>query len=326
MTPMVTEDPARRPRVAVVIPCYNAASWIDRTLETVFAAAPDLAPGEMAVIAVDDGSTDSTADLVRAWEGRVAAWGNRLVLETGPNAGACRARNRGLAIAEAIRAPLILFFDADDYIEGPMIGAAVALAEASGAEMVMSDMHVESPEGREIRHHYEGEVAPEAFFEGWMAGRYINPSGILWRTDFVRRIGGWDEKLWRAQDLDIVLRALFERPRILMNGTGAAIHTRENPSSVSRSQSARALDSRLRALTRFLDRIDGTPFEASRHHFHRELYITARAAFQNGETGIGRRAVEVLRRDGYRRQHGTLVHRLGAAVLGLERKVRLWGA
>ena len=50
------------------------------------------------IIAIDDGSTDGSLDIIRSFAGFAGVrW------ETGPNRGACIARNRGLALTAARR-------------------------------------------------------------------------------------------------------------------------------------------------------------------------------------------------------------------------------
>lgn len=40
-----------------------------------------------------------------------------------------------------------------------------------------------------------------------MAGRYTQTGAILWRTSFLRSIGGWSTLTLRYQDIGLVLRA-----------------------------------------------------------------------------------------------------------------------
>jgi glycosyltransferase involved in cell wall biosynthesis len=87
-------------RVSVVIPCYNAAPFVERTLASV--RAQTLAPHE--VIVVDDGSSDGSAAVVRR------ALPSAVVIEQ-PNGGVSRARNAGVARAIG---DSIAFLDADD--------------------------------------------------------------------------------------------------------------------------------------------------------------------------------------------------------------------
>lgn len=87
------------PSVAVVIPTYDHAQFLDDALQSVFAQTrvPD------AVIVVDDGSHDDPAAVVAGYPG--------VKLIRQDNAGPSAARNRGLA---ASAADCVLFLDADD--------------------------------------------------------------------------------------------------------------------------------------------------------------------------------------------------------------------
>src|SRR5690606_5731950 len=90
-------------KISVIIPAYNAANTVTETLDSV--ARQTRRPFE--VIVVDDGSVDSTAEIVRSFANRLP----RLQIIGTPNGGVSRARNAGIAAATGdIIAPL----DADD--------------------------------------------------------------------------------------------------------------------------------------------------------------------------------------------------------------------
>jgi len=86
--------------VSVVVPAYNAEQWIGETLSSILAQT--MLPVQ--VIVIDDGSTDSTADVVRSF-------GTRVQYAYQENAGAGAARNLGLRLAIG---EYIAFLDADD--------------------------------------------------------------------------------------------------------------------------------------------------------------------------------------------------------------------
>jgi glycosyltransferase involved in cell wall biosynthesis len=86
--------------VSVIIPTYNRARHIVRSLRSVLAA---IAPGDE-VIVVDDGSTDDTRRILEPYRDRI-----RYVM--GPHRGAGVARNCGVSEA---RNPLVAFNDSDD--------------------------------------------------------------------------------------------------------------------------------------------------------------------------------------------------------------------
>jgi glycosyltransferase involved in cell wall biosynthesis len=92
-----------RPRVSVVIPCYNAALFLAETIRS--ALGQTCAPAE--VIVVDDGSTDDSARVARSFGPPV-----RLVCQ--PNQGESVARNRGV---EEAAGEWVAFLDADDVWE-----------------------------------------------------------------------------------------------------------------------------------------------------------------------------------------------------------------
>ncbi|WP_394268985.1 glycosyltransferase family 2 protein [Qipengyuania sp.] len=91
------------PRIAVIIPAYNAAATIAETL----ASACGQSMTDIEVVVVDDGSTDETAALVRAAQQGDA----RIRLIEQANVGVAAARNRAIEASDcAFLAPL----DADD--------------------------------------------------------------------------------------------------------------------------------------------------------------------------------------------------------------------
>ena len=89
--------------VTVVVPAYNAASYIKQTLESVFSQTYR----NFEVIVVDDGSTDDTALIAQKF-------GDRIRYIRQPNQGLSAARNSAIKNA---RADVIALLDADDLWE-----------------------------------------------------------------------------------------------------------------------------------------------------------------------------------------------------------------
>ncbi len=88
-------------RISVVIPTRNRAEVLRRTLPTVLNQ--DFPASEWEVIVVNDGSSDATEELLRAFDGRVRAISQ-------PWRGAASARNAGV---QSARGELIVFLDDD---------------------------------------------------------------------------------------------------------------------------------------------------------------------------------------------------------------------
>ncbi|MCC8189387.1 MAG: glycosyltransferase [Planctomycetes bacterium] len=118
-------DGAAAPAISVIIPVYNARSWLDECLTSV------LAQGEVSfeVILVDDGSTDGSGELCDRWR---AADRRFRVIHTA-NAGVAAARNHGL---EAARGEFVVFVDADDLVEPGAFAALLAAQREHDADFV----------------------------------------------------------------------------------------------------------------------------------------------------------------------------------------------
>lgn len=300
------------PGLSIVIPFWNAEDTIGRAIASALAQdapGPEGAP-RPEVIAIDDGSADSGLAVARGFAGAR--------VETGPNGGAPRARNLGLAL---VRGDWVTFLDADDRFEGPILANALRRGEETGADIVLSPMSL----GGVLHDVLAGDPSPEAVFDGWLAGRWVCTGAVLWRRSFVARIGGWDEALKVHQDGDILLRGLLAGGRLARNTQGCAVYDASNPHSISRSLNAAKLEALLASLALIEARIAGTAFAARTDGLDRAIYGAARRAFVSGHPEIGRRALSRLRLRGVRGHFGSRMHVAAATLLGLERKVRLLG-
>jgi dolichyl-phosphate beta-glucosyltransferase len=95
-----------RPMLSVVLPAYNESHRLPQTLSELRPYLEERFPLHEVVV-VDDGSTDSTADIVRAI---ASAWPQLRLLQQPKNLGKGAAVKRG--VLEAVGA-LVLFMDAD---------------------------------------------------------------------------------------------------------------------------------------------------------------------------------------------------------------------
>ncbi len=90
------------PTFSIIVPVYNVGDYIEQSLTSVFAQTLR----DFELIVVDDGSTDDTADRVKAFADQGVL---HYIYQT--NAGPAAARNTGLELANG---QLIAFLDSDD--------------------------------------------------------------------------------------------------------------------------------------------------------------------------------------------------------------------
>lgn len=193
-------------RVSVVIPAYNRARTLDRVLESI--EAQTVLPDE--VIVVDDGSTDTTMEVLLNWK-RLEVLPLRIIYQS--NGGASAARNAGIKAASG---DVIAFIDSDDEYEPRAIETLIALFEQSPAAVVaFGDASVfEGGRAKTISSMRRVLKTPGIHYDDNC--RLIDPMGLLLygaflgafacRKDALLAVGGYDENLPRVNDRDLYLR------------------------------------------------------------------------------------------------------------------------
>lgn len=197
------------PLVSVIVPLYDKASYVLRSLASVAAQTVE----DFEVIVVDDGSTDGGGSVVAG----ISDSRFRLIRQA--NAGPGAARNRGLREA---RAPYTAFLDADDTWSPNFLSENVSILERYPTAAAVCCGWYEQPGGafpakwwRDC-HTDEGLVAisPGTRTEnlvGMIA--YTNPSTMLTRTQSVRRWGGFYEAGSRyGEDATLWLKMFLNEP------------------------------------------------------------------------------------------------------------------
>ncbi|MEU3855372.1 glycosyltransferase [Streptomyces sp. NPDC029554] len=115
---------SQAPLLSIVIPTYNRAALLDRTLGAL--ARQTSALDSFEVVVSDDGSSDTTRDVVRSYEGRLRM---RYVFQEDLGYRVASARNAGARLASA---PLLAFLDTG-VLAGPQYVQSVLAAHASPA-------------------------------------------------------------------------------------------------------------------------------------------------------------------------------------------------
>ncbi|MBI5709101.1 MAG: glycosyltransferase family 2 protein [Candidatus Eisenbacteria bacterium] len=190
-------------RAAAVIPAHDA---LPDVLEAVASAcAQTLAPAE--IVVVDDASGDGTAAAVERRFGEGGAVPVRVL--RGRFGSAAAARNAGW---RAARAPWIAFLDADDlWFPGKLAVAAATLAAAPAAAWFFSDGEFRALDGQlreswletyaDLAEDYVGAPVAELF-----EVNFVLTSSAVVRRDALEALGGFDEGLSHAEDLDLWIR------------------------------------------------------------------------------------------------------------------------
>jgi glycosyltransferase involved in cell wall biosynthesis len=180
--------------VSVVIPAFNAEAFLAQAITSVLSQIHE----RVELIVVNDGSTDRTGSIADSFDDP------RVTLVSGPNRGLSRARNTGL---ERAKGEAIGFLDADDYWLPRKLGVQLAaFAEYPTLVAVGTLMRYESAQGRILGTAGQPVSREE---QDLVARARLMPfpiSSILFRTNVVTDLGGFDEELRDAQDLELLSR------------------------------------------------------------------------------------------------------------------------
>lgn len=187
------------PRVTVVIPAHNAGEFLGETLQAALASTFS----DLAVIVVDDGSSDDTAAIA-------ARFGPRVRVLSQANAGAASARNAGIAATDS---EFIALLDSDDIWHPEKLRLQVASLDAS-ATHAFSYTEFRSWSGGDwstfAAEPRTGSIEPS--LSGWIYHQFLLTnwaitSSLLFRRSAWKETGPFDCNAYQTEDWDYVIRA-----------------------------------------------------------------------------------------------------------------------
>jgi len=119
---------ANHPELCIVIPAYNAGSYISNCIDSIL----DQIPLSAKVVIVNDGSTDNTLEIIESYDS------NQIIVVNQTNGGRSAARNLGLDTAFDLQPKYIAFQDADDYYTPNCIPTLLSCLESDLSLNVVS--------------------------------------------------------------------------------------------------------------------------------------------------------------------------------------------
>jgi|GEM_PF-620422 len=124
--------------ISVIVPIYNADKYLTRCLDSII----NQTYKNMEIILVNDGSTDTSRDIIEEYEKK----DERIVAVHKPNGGESSARNMGLDTAKG---RYIAFVDSDDYIYPDMYTSLISVTMDNSADLTFCDIMWQSQKGSE---------------------------------------------------------------------------------------------------------------------------------------------------------------------------------
>lgn len=179
----------RKPGFSFIMPTYNRAFCITAAIDSVLAQNYD----NLELIIVDDGSTDGTEELVRSrYAGELSA--GKIKYLHGEHKGVCPARNIGLKNASK---EWIAYIDSDNTIVPDFIKTYLKAMRWHPWTKIYYAQY---------RGNESGVVSGKKFSrKSLIKGNYIDMGTLVHTRQVYEKLGGFDEKLTRLVDYDLVL-------------------------------------------------------------------------------------------------------------------------
>lgn len=155
-----------KPKISVIVPVYNVEDYLEKCLESLV----NQSLQDIEIILVDDGSTDSSSDIIKKYAEKYS----NIHAYHKKNGGLSDARNYGLryAIGE-----YIAFLDSDDYVELNMYELLYKKAKLEDSDIVECNLY----------HDFLDEITPEYGRKIYDKGEMIRIGrSVVWNKIYKR--------------------------------------------------------------------------------------------------------------------------------------------
>lgn len=218
--------------VSILIPCYNAESWIGDTLESALSQTWE----NKEIVVVDDGSKDGSAGVVERFQQR----GVRLIRSA--NGGAAAARNRAFRESAG---EYIQFLDADDLLAPDKIELQMCRLQREPEGRVAScswGRFYDVPEKAAFRPSAAwADLAPVEFLRLLYRDHLMmHPGAWLVPRAVADSAGLWDERLSLDDDGEYFCRIVLSSTGVCFVGDAKSYYRSGTESSLSQSKSEKA--------------------------------------------------------------------------------------
>lgn len=180
------------PLASVIIPTYNRTSVLERAIRSVL----EQTFRDFELIVVDDGSTDSTTDLLNTFDGKLKALAQA-------NRGVSAARNLGIRSSTGA---LLAFLDSDDEWLPEKLARQTDLFDSNYPYFVCHTNEIWLRNGKKLPQKEIHLKQGGRFFTRALERCLISPSSVMISRDLIDRVGWFDEDLPAGEDYDLWLR------------------------------------------------------------------------------------------------------------------------
>ena len=167
-------------KVSVIVPVYNTEKYLRRCLDSLVNQTLD----EMEILLVDDGSTDSSTEIMKEYEER---YNDRVKVITKENGGQATARNLGI---QKSKGRYIGFADSDDYVDTKMFETMYLVAEKEQCDLVECHYHYICEEQNRVKElKTRGDIRQYKDQKDMLINPQVSPWNKLYRREVLMHEG-----------------------------------------------------------------------------------------------------------------------------------------
>ncbi len=213
-------------KLSIIVPLYNKEKEIKHTLDTLF----NQSFSDFEVIIVNDGSTDNSAEIVKAYHNEKIRLFNQV------NGGAATARNKGVELAKS---EWVAFLDADDEWKSNYLAKVVnAIEEYPEAVLIGTNYEIIEDGERVVLDYPMIGKGTEVLKNYFISGREYTPlwtSAVVMKKDVFQQLGGFPMECKTCEDVDLWCKVALTGQIIYINEP-LAVYNRGNVSMLSKSK------------------------------------------------------------------------------------------
>ncbi len=260
--------------VSVIIPTFNRAHLVGRAISSVLFQTFE----RYEILVIDDGSTDSTWNVVQQFGSRIR------YLPLGTNLGVSAARNTGIRKS---RSPFLAFLDSDDYWLPEKLSSQIGFFRHNPEIRICQTEELWIRHGRRVNPGKKHRKPSGDIFSPSLKMCLISPSAVMIRRSLLDETGLFDETLPACEDYDLWLRIaarypipLIEKPLVIKTG-GHADQLSRRFSGMDRF--------RIRSLANLLHQniLTSAQEQETLEELKRKCHIYAKGCFKRGRKEEG---------------------------------------
>ena len=192
------------PQITAILPTWNRAEWLEKSIQSVL----DQTFGDFELVVVDDASTDSTAEIIERYSGKIRT------IVFSENRGVSAARNAAIKNSDS---EWIAFLDSDDFWHPDKLQKQIAQTKMRPACPLHFTDEIWIRNGVRVNPKKKHQKKEGWIFQPSLALCLMAPSTVILRRELYEVHGLFDESLPVCEDYDLWLRLTAQHPVALLD-------------------------------------------------------------------------------------------------------------